>query len=71
MCKYSQPPLDITNFEFNLCKLLSLIDGGNGSNPRKPPRCDQKAAKNCFRYDCSSHSLPLGFEPATIALNAE
>ena len=43
----------------------------NGSILRKPPRRDQKDAENCFNYDHRSHSLPLKFEPANIALNAE
>ena len=54
---------------FDLCSFF--LGGGNGSTPRKPPRRGQKAAENCFSYDCRSHPLPLGFEPATTALNAE
>ena len=32
---------------------------------------NKKAVRNCFRYNCMSHPLSLGFEPATTALNAE
>ena len=31
---------------------------------RKPQRHDRKAeTKNCFRYDCRYHPLPLGLHP--------
>ena len=63
------PPHDVTNFEFALFSFF--IGGGNGSTSRKLPRRGQKAAENCFSYDRRSHPLPLEFEPATTALNAE
>ena len=68
-CVDSWPAHDFTNFEFDICSFF--VSGGNGGTPRKPPRRDQKAAENCFSFDCRSHPLPLGFEPATTALNAE
>ena len=68
-CADNRPPHDVTNFEFDLCSFF--IGGGNGNTPRKPPRLNHKTAKNCFRYDCRSQTLPLGFELETAALNAE
>ena len=41
----SWPTQDVTNIEFDLCCLF--IGGENGNTPKKPPRLDQKAAKNC------------------------
>ena len=32
------------------------------------PRRDQKAAKNCFKYDCRSNSQPLGFKVSNTRL---
>ena len=58
----------------NLISAAFFFAGGNGSTPKKQPLRDQKAAENCFKYDCKSHPLLMvlmGFEPATTALNAE
>ena len=68
-CTVSQPPHDVTYFKFELCSFF--IDGENESTPRKPPQHDQKTVKNCFKYDCISHPLPLEFESVTTVLNAE
>ena len=62
-------PLDINNFDFDLCSFF--ICGGNGSTSWKPSRCCQKAAKNCFRCDSRSCPLPWGFEFMSTALDAE
>ena len=66
-CSDNRPLHDVANFEFDFCNFF--IGGGNESTPRKPSQCDQKDAKNCFRYDCRSHLLPLRFEHMTTALN--
>ena len=60
-CADSRPPYDVTNFEFDLCSFF--VGRGNGSTPRKPPLHDQKAAENCFSYDCRSHPLPWDSNP--------
>ena len=58
-----------TKFEFDL--RCFFIGAGNGNTPRKPQGCDQKAVKNCIRYDHGSHPLPLGFEYTATALNTD
>ena len=47
----------------NLTTAFFVIGGGNGNTSRKPLQHDQKAAKNCFRYDCISHPLPVRSNP--------
>ena len=60
-CADGRPPHGDTNFEFDLYSFF--VGGGNGSTPRKPPRCDQKAAENCVSYDCRSHPQSLDSNP--------
>ena len=70
-CADSRSQLNITHFEFNLGSFFICGENESKPTPKKPPRRDQKAAKNCFGYDSRSHPLPLGFEPTTTVLNAE
>ena len=49
-CAHSRPPLDVTNFEFNLSSFF--IGGGNGSTPRKLPLYTLCIYTVCVCYHC-------------------